>query len=157
MRLYQGNKYRDLLKLLRSARDRHSRLFVIAWWLAEEKICDPEEIVGFEELQQRGKKMFRCLSAGDFRHADTVRAWIPYFKRLLPDLRAAKDNSRLLREGYNQTAIQTTYKKRSPTAAACDWLADNRPSLNVSSATLANAYSRVYGPKHYLSRRSGRP
>src|SRR5438128_6622468 len=52
MRLYQGNKYRDLLKLLRSARDRHSRLFVIAWWLAEEKICDPEEIVGFEELQQ---------------------------------------------------------------------------------------------------------
>ncbi len=157
MRLYQGNKYQDILGLLKNAPDSRSILFAIAWWLVQEKVCKAEQIVGREELRRQANKMFHRLSVTDFHHADRVRAWIPYFGRLLRDLRAAKANSRLLREGYNQTAIQAAHKKRSPTAAACDWLADNRPSLNVSSATLANAYSRVYGPKHYLSRRSGRP
>ena len=155
--LYDGNKYRSVVELLQNARDRRTRLSIIALWLAEERICEPEGILGSEELQRQAAKMFRGLSASDFRHADTVRAWIPYFERLLPDLRTAKHNRDLVSRGYEEGAVQAASKKRSPVAAACEWLAKSRPSLNITGATFANAYSRLYGSRRLLSRRFIRP
>jgi hypothetical protein len=102
-------------------------------------------------------KMFRGLSVSDFHHADTVRAWIPYFERLLRDLRAARYSRGQVRRGYEEKAVQAAWKKRSPVAAACEWLAKSRPSLNITGATFANAYSRLYGSRRLLSRRPIRP
>jgi hypothetical protein len=154
MRLYEGNKYREIRELLKNAPDSRTRRFVIAWWLAQEKICDPEEIIGREEVRRQAKKM---LSLTEFRHADRVRAWIPYFCRLLRDRRTARSTSTLRGQGYENSAIQSADKKRSPAAAACEWLADNRAFLNITSAALANAYSRVYGPKRLRTKAQQAP
>jgi hypothetical protein len=72
---------------------------------------------------------------------------MPYFERLFRDLRAARYNRGLVRRGYEEKAVQAAWKKRSPVAAACEWLAESRPSLGITGATFANAYSRMYGPR----------
>lgn len=145
MRLYEGEKYRDILELLGSVSVKQARLLLIARWLAEEKVCEPEDIIGTEELQRQANKMFRGLSEAVFHHADRVSAWIPYFERLLDDLRTAKGTAILLARGYDQSAIRASYRKRSAIEAACEWLANRDKSLNVDPPTLRNAYSRVYG------------
>lgn len=157
MGLYDGTKYRMLIELLKAASDRDSKLLVFARWLAHEKVCEPEDIIGTEEIRRRSKEMFRGLSAADFHNADLVRAWIPYFRRLLQDWRIAKSTANLRKKGYAESAIQCAQKKHSPVAAACQWLSDNRPSLNTTSAALANAYSRVYGSKRPQTSRPAEP
>jgi hypothetical protein len=147
--LNDGIRYRELLRRLKGTRDRHARLFLIAWWLTEEDVADPEDVIGFEEIQKRANRMFRALSPSDFKNADRVRAWLPYFERLLRDGYQKSDRD-LRKQGYEETAVKVASKKRSPVAAACEWLAKSRPSLNITGPTLANAYSRLYGPKRLL-------
>jgi hypothetical protein len=148
-RLDDGSRYRELLHWLKEARDRRTRLFLIAWWLTTEDVVEPEDIIGSEELQKKANSLFRVLSQSDFRNADRVRAWVPYFEQLLRD-RCDRSNTALRAQGYEETAIKVASKKRSPVAAACEWLAKSRSSLNITGPTLANAYSRLYGPKRLL-------
>jgi len=143
--LWEAGKYRDILQALRAQTKQEGRLFVLAWWLSQEKVCEPEDIIGSEMLRRLAKKLFGCLSTKDFQHADAVRAWIPYFDNLIRDFRAGKDSSKLVKQGYDEKAVWVAVDKRSPISAACDWLA---PRLGVDSPALANAYSRIYGRKY---------
>jgi hypothetical protein len=148
-RLWEADKHRHILDLLRTVTDQKSRLVLLAQWLNQEKICEPEDIVGIEELQRLATKTFRCISYTDFHHADRVRSWLPYFERLLTDYRASKGAaSELAKLGYDKTAVRAASRKKSAIPAACEWLAARRDSVhNVDALTLQNAYSRVYGPK----------
>lgn len=143
--LWEARKYRDILEVLRTQTKLEGRLFLLAWWLRQEKVCEPEDIIGIEVLRRLAKKLFRWLSTSDFHHAETVRAWIPYFDRLIRESRMVKDSSKLVKQGYDEKTVWAVFKKRSPISSACEWLA---PRLGVDSATLANAYSRIYGRKY---------
>src|SRR5438445_693715 len=140
--LWEARKYRDILEMLRTQTKREDRLFLLAWWLSQEEVCLPDDIIGIEVLGRLAKKLFRCLSTADFHHADAVTAWIPYFDRLIRDSRVVKDSSKLVKQGYEEKAVRAALRKRSSIAAACEWLATR---LGVDSPTLANAYSRIYG------------
>lgn len=142
---WEAGKYRYGRDLVRTQNTPEGRRFALAWWLHQEKVCRPRDNIGIEVLQRRAKELFRCLSTTDFHHADAVKAWIPYFDRLIRDSRVAKDNLKLVKQGYDEKAVWAASKKRSSIAAACDWLA---PRLGVDSPTLANAYSRIYGRKY---------
>jgi hypothetical protein len=143
--LWEARKYRLVLELMGTQTTREERLFILAWWLNQEKICKPEDIIGIEELRRPAKKLFRWFSTADFHQAYAVRAWIPYFDRLLQESRVAKDGSKLVKQGFVENAVWAAFKKRSPIAAACEWLASR---LGVDGATLANAYSRICGRKY---------
>jgi hypothetical protein len=145
--LWQASKYRQILRLLRRWSKQEDRLFLLAWWLSQERVCEPEGILGIGVLRRMANKRFRRLSATDFQHAETVRVWLPYFNRLTNDFRS-KSVAELVKLGYNEAAAQAAAGKRSVIEAACAWLAD-RPGLinNVDVPTLRNAYSRVYGTK----------
>jgi hypothetical protein len=143
--LWQASKYRQILRLLRRCTKPEDKLFLLAWWLSQEKVCEPEDIVGIGALRRMAKRKFRRLSAADFQHADTVRVWLPYFNRLIND---SESNSvtKLVTLGYDAAAARAAARKRSAIEAASTWLAD-RPGSNVDVPTLRNAYSRVYGTK----------
>jgi len=143
--LWEADKYRGILEVLRAQTKQEDRLFLLAWWLNQEQACEPEGIIGSKMLQQLAKKSFGFISAKDFHHAGAVRAWIPYFDKLIRDSRLVKDRSKLVKQGYDESAVVAVFKKRSPIASACDWLA---PRLCVDSPTLVNAYSRIYGRKY---------
>ena len=121
--LWETGKYRGILEALRAQTKQEDRLFLLAWWLTQEKVCEPEEIIGSRMLQRLAKKSFGFISAKDFHHAGAVRAWIPYFDKLIRDSRVVKDRSKLLKKGYDERAVWAVSKKRSPIASACDWLA----------------------------------
>lgn len=143
--LWEAGKYRGILAALRAQTKQEDRFFLLAWWLNQEKVCEPEEIIGSRMMRQLAKKSFGFLSTNDFHHAGAVRAWIPYFEKLIGDSRVVQDKSKLVKQGYDETAVLAVYRKRSPIASACDWLA---PRLGVDSPTLVNAYSRIYGSKY---------
>jgi hypothetical protein len=142
--LWQASKYRQILRLLRRCTKPEDKLFLLAWWLNQEKVCEPEDIVGIGVLRRMAKKKFRGLSATDFQHADTVRVWLPYFNRLVNDF-GSKSVAELVKLGYDEAAALAAAGKRSAIEAACTWLADRPGSVNVDVPTLRNAYSRVYG------------
>jgi hypothetical protein len=145
MQLWEAGKCRGILEMLRAQTKQEDRLFLLAWWLNQEKVCEPEEIIGNRMMRQLAKKSFGFISAKDFHHAGAVRAWIPYFDKLIHDSRGGKDSSKLVMQGYDEKAVWAVYQKRSSIAAACDWLATR---LGVDSPTLVNAYSRIYGSKY---------
>lgn len=147
--LWEAGKYRHILDLMRTQTKREGRLFLLACWLSQEKVCEPEDIVGIKVLRQLAKKTFRFLSASDFHHAGRVRQCLPYFESLLTDFGTHKGVvSELVKLGYDEAAIQAARRKSSAIPAACEWLAGRRdPVSNVDALTLQNAYSRVYGPK----------
>jgi hypothetical protein len=147
---WEAFKYRTILDLLRKQTKREDRLFWLAWWLHQEEVCEPEDILGIKELRRRAKKAFHFLSHSDFYHAERVRKCLPYFEKLLADCVAHKNNiAKLVKLGYDEVAIKSASKKKSAIPTACEWLATLRDSVsNVDALTLQNAYSRVYGPKH---------
>ena len=119
--LWEAGEYRDILQALRAQTKQEGRLFVLAWWLRQEKVCKTEDIIRSEMLQQLAKKLFGCVSTKDFQHANAVRAWIPYFDMLIRDFRAIKDNNRkLVKQGYDEKAVFAVLNKRSPISAVCD-------------------------------------
>src|SRR5438270_4878837 len=143
--MWESNKYYWILELLRNAQSRSAKMRIIAWWLNEEQICPPEDIIPEEELRGYANTLFRGLSASDFRHAGMVKAWIPYFTKLLQDLGRTGSKSKLLDQGYDDSALTVSLQRREPVSAACVWLA-KRPGTPGHRA-LENAYSRIYGRK----------
>jgi hypothetical protein len=141
--LWQGGKYRDILEVLRHCANRQKRLFVIARWLKQENVCEPEDIIGPEHFRKLARKNFDFLSESGFEHANRVCVWLPYFKRLLEDLKH-RTNAQLVRLGYDRSAVEDARGKRSAVAAACSWLASGEGSADA--LTLRNAYSRLCGP-----------
>jgi hypothetical protein len=145
--LCDGNKYRWILDLLRNAKNPRDKLFVLAWWLKQENICEPAEILGIDELRRLASRYFGFMSAPEFQYASAVNAWVPYFQRLLQDLRFTGSSSKLVQQGYEPSAVDAALRKRKPASAACEWLARRSGSM-VEAPSFANAYSRTYGKKN---------
>jgi hypothetical protein len=136
------DKYEHLLKVLREATNKHARLILLAKWLKQENICAPEDILGADTFKKVAKKVLGEISSTEFRHADTVRAWIPYFDSLLRDLRVLHSTSKVVAKGYEESAATAAWRKRSSVSAACEWLSTR---MNVDAGRLANAHSNIYG------------
>jgi hypothetical protein len=147
-----GVKYNFLLLLLRTCRTSEDRLFILATWLHQEGICQPEDLLG-EDFSRYRRKALRGsrgrLSITDLRQAFIVNKWEPYFERLLL---AQRDGLDLRRLGFEEPAVQSALCKRSPIAAACDYVSSH---LEVDSPALANAYSRIFSK--VKERNSGLP
>ena len=157
--LWQGQKYRKILTYLAQSRVREGRLLVIAGWLEGEGVCQAEDILGEERFHRLVKKTCGRISDADFRRADQVRTWLPYFSRLLQDLRG-QNSAKLVELGYRHEAVLSCRGKRSAVEAACDWLASRPGCEGIDAPTFRNAYSRIYGPKRRRSpatARSGAP
>ncbi|MGA8151721.1 MAG: hypothetical protein WB952_12275 [Terriglobales bacterium] len=136
-----GVKYQFLLELLRNCPTSETRLLILATWLRLEHICQPEDLLGKDFSQYRRKALRGtrgCLSITDLRQAFIVNTWEPHFERLL---RAQREGLDLRKSGFEERAIQSATGKRSPVAAACEYVA---PRLGVDPHALANAYSRVF-------------
>src|SRR5712692_2304620 len=66
--LRSGTKYRDLLGALKNAGTREARWVLLAWWLNQEKVCEPPDFLPKEaNLERLAKKVLRGFSAEDVR------------------------------------------------------------------------------------------
>jgi hypothetical protein len=147
-----GVKYSFLLLLLGNCRTSEDRLFTLATWLHLEGICPPEDLLGQDFSQYRrkaGRGSRGRLSFTDLRQAFIVNTWEPYFERLLLAQRNGLDPRQL---GFDESAIQSAFGKRSAAAAACEYVS---PRLGIDAPALANAYSRVFS--RVKKRNSGSP
>lgn len=107
--------------------------------------------MGNERFQRLVKKACKGISDADFRRADQVRTWLPYFSRLLQDGRE-QESAKLVELGYCSDAVLSCEGKRSAVEAACDWLASRPGCEGIDAPSFRNAYSRIYGPKRRRSR-----
>jgi hypothetical protein len=60
--LLRGSKYRDLLDLLRKCKDRKGRWIILASWLRQEDVCEPEDLLpdNFNVERRLAKKGRLC-------------------------------------------------------------------------------------------------
>ena len=140
-----GCKYRDILDLLRIAKDKEARSFILVWWLKSEGIFDPEELFNVKSI---ATKLGISPAVADCRHTLLVAAWRPYFERLFADRQNLGDANtsltrRLMRIGYREDAVLAAERKRSVVESICEWLAGRKIcGKRVEAGTLRNAYSR---------------
>jgi hypothetical protein len=141
-------RYRQILEHLKKLENIELRLLCIARWLKQEGVCEPEDIMPSALLRRVlgqfvGKEQ---ISMQDLHHWYLVTIWYPYFDRLLVALRAAPKTNRgpvegLVKQGYEEAAVNAATGKRSPIPAIASWLED--PHKQLEARTLENAYSRV--------------
>lgn len=149
--------YGALLELLRAAQSKEERWELLARWLKQENICEPEDILLFS-INHLASKRLLGISMRDTTYASVVEVWGPYFIRLMAELKAGELTSvrkgQLVAQGYTLEAIESAAGKDSPIAAICDWLEGReifrgRNSRVINAETIRNAHSRIFGPKYY--------
>jgi hypothetical protein len=150
--IWQGNKFRDLIDLLRRAGSSEARWVVLARWLRQEKICEPEDFlpkeVSFHALTQ---ELWKGTRRQDFIHMSLVEAWLPYFQKLLVDIKALKQqgvrrsDDQLEKKGYDRDAVVIAKNEASPFEAVYSWLESKRKG---KMHTFRNAYSRARALKN---------
>lgn len=151
----RGNKYRDLLELLGKCKKIETRWIILARWLKQEGICEPDEFLPKEmDLKSLSRKFWRGTRKQDFFHVARVEIWWPYFSRLLDDrdrlqVKGVRRISEELEElGYDAAAIGIAVQEKSPREAIYSWLS----SRNVATVEgLRNAYSRASGAMKRLN------
>jgi hypothetical protein len=145
--------YRDLLELLRAARNKEERWELIARWLKQENICEPEEILPFSVSHLASKRLL-SISMKDTTYASVVEIWGPYYCRLMKELGSVREldhklRKRLLDEGYVPEAITSALSHDEAIPAICDWLESRGIfSGQPDAGTIRNAHSRSFGGKY---------
>jgi hypothetical protein len=141
----ERHKYQFLLLLLKKHTDPDKRRFILAKWLYQEGVCQPEELLGKRFVRYRNAALpgFPLTAV---RQAFIVDIWTLYFERLLRDRRQGLDLRRL---GFEEKAVEAAAGKQRAVSAACQWLA---PRFSITPAALANAHSRVYRPGRRVDR-----
>jgi hypothetical protein len=142
-------RYRKILELLRNQPDREFRWLLIANWLKQEGVCQPEEFLPAEVRRNLIKRYHQYLpmSSADLYHRALIRNWLTYFERIRTELRA-KGHLRRVREevaklDYDMKAVARVAKRRSTTInAICQWLAERGKG---DARKLRNSYSRLHG------------
>jgi hypothetical protein len=142
-------RYTELLRHLKKLHERELRWLLIARWLDEEDVCEPEEFFPermLEQMLKRHNAQMMCTSPADLFHSYLVRIWHPYFSNLLADLRGLPKNYRrgreaLVKRGYEPLAVEYALGLRSAVRATVGWLDEVRGK--GEARTLENAYSRV--------------
>jgi hypothetical protein len=125
--IHHGERYREILKLLKEHRSRDARLVLVALWLKQEGICEPIELLPKALYQRltREKQQGLKISISDQQHYHQVEAWRPYFERLFAERRKkekAKENVKdgLVKAGYEEQAIIVSQKRRTVIPAICE-------------------------------------
>jgi hypothetical protein len=144
-------RYDELLSLLREEADRHRRLLLLARWLKQEGICQPEEFlprVVLDNLIRRYRKAAR-FSDANTAHWALVTNWKRYFAALHVDLQEARSTGAnpktfLVERGYYAKAIECALNKRTVQSAALHW---THEQTNISLHTLQNSLSQQSLPK----------
>jgi len=144
-----GIKYRDLLELLGKANDRESRWILVARWLRQEGVCEPEAFLPKEyNVGYLTRKLWKGIRRRDLVHVNRVEIWLPYFQNLLKDRDSLKAQGvrrilqELVRLGYEQSAVEVAENEKSPLEAIYSWLHARKLG---SVEAIRNAYSRASG------------
>jgi hypothetical protein len=104
-------KYRKILELLRETKDMDSRLLLIARWLKQEQICEPEDLLPKEILDRLVQAFLKANVSwwADYSYGLAIAAWKPYFERLLFDLQKGREGKEvkndLKEKGYHLDAV----------------------------------------------------
>ena len=137
------------------------RLLLVARWLRDNGVCEPEEILpaGVVKYLIKVFKKERGISFTDIYYAKLIKNWLPYFERLLEDRPQVSGTSHLgltqwlIKQGHDRSAVECAMgskrNKRSALSIGCEWLVRREDIRDIKAeadaGTLRNAYSRVYG------------
>jgi hypothetical protein len=140
-----GIKYRDLLEVLREFNDRKNRWIILARWLREEGVCEPEMFLPKEvKLKSLLRKVWKGSRRKDLLYVVQVESWLPYFRRLLDERNKLNERNihRITEEleklGFELSAIEVANEEKSALQATSSWLSSQGL---VSMETFRNAYS----------------
>jgi hypothetical protein len=143
-------RYEMILHLLRRETDRGLRLLLLARWLKQECVCEPEDLLPLDEAANLTRKIMQQigLRPTDMAYWMLIKKWKRYFALLLSELKTTKDESggslALIKRGYDQDAIALASRKKSEVAASIAWLSQR---TQISQHALENAWSRMSGAK----------
>ncbi len=142
-------KYQKLLELLREQKDAELRWLLLARWLKQEIICEPEKFLPKPILDRLIRRFLSSsrISAADLSYWVVITGWKTYFGRLQADLqkvqREQRDPQPALEEmGYDAAAVRFAITKKTIASAIMHWIAERR---HLPVETLQNAYSRMRG------------
>jgi hypothetical protein len=147
-------RYAEFVKHLKALDDHELRWVLVARWLKEENICEPDKFLPPDVLRRALKKV-RVMqvrsSPTDVYLWRLVRIWLPYFGNLNEDRRKIPASRRgpgdaLVNMGYSKDAVSWSLETHSLIQAITNWLAERSTtphSKRVSARTLANSYSKV--------------
>jgi hypothetical protein len=142
--IWRGAKYRDLIQLLQKAGDRKARWIILARWLRQEKVCEPEDFLPPKfSLDSLADGLSKGTRRRDPLHLARVEIWLPYFQRLITDIKVLREQKvqrireELVTRKYDPAAIEEALKhERSALEALYHWLGKRH---NTSPGTFRNA------------------
>lgn len=137
-------RYQKLRELLRAEKDKELCWLIVARWMKQEKVREPEEFVPKQMLDRLLRRYMKSkrISPSDLAYWAAVIAWKPYFVRLQSDLRNVSEEQQAALEkmGYDPGAIKCATSRRSLESAIIAWISERR---HMQSRTFWNAYSRT--------------
>jgi hypothetical protein len=140
-------RYRQLLRLLKEFDDTELRWLLLARWLSEESICEPDEFLPpaiLESLIKRYKAQTAKLSERDCLVWNLISIWHLYFSELQVAARKLPKRLRdhqqaLAKLGFDPAAVHWILGTRSLVPAITRWLEERGKG---DARSLENAYSR---------------
>jgi hypothetical protein len=157
--IWRGSKYQHLLELSKKAHDRETRWIVLARWLRQENVCEPEEFLPKKLLDNLIYEIWKGTRLDDPMDVTLVEIWLPYFQRLIAEAEVLRQQNvrriaeELVKAGYDPNAAELAQNERSPFETLYAWLAirgekDSAFPLpigkrRVSPATFRNALYRA--------------
>ena len=155
--------YLSLVQTLKKAKNKDELWFLIALWLKQEAIREPEDSLPpatYKRLTREVRERLRGISFTDMQYFELVLCWEPYFSKLLEDCKRLRYHSANLEKeltalGYVPKSVELILLKRwrSAVEVSFEWLADRGVirSKNAEAdpiSTLRNAYSRIKATIH---------
>jgi hypothetical protein len=155
---YAAEMYRQLLKFLRTASEDNQKWRVLAMWLKQEQIWEPDAFLPKAIFRRLMKETLSPLGrVASFRpaellYAQVVEAWVPYFDLLVASYRIARRErlstaiERLRTHGFDSDAVEAVKNQGRPQPSANEaayWFV--APRLIVGVDTVRVAHSRIYG------------
>lgn len=140
-------RYRQLLRLLKQFGDAELRWLLVARWLHEEDVCEPDEFLPptiLRHLFKRYLAQTAKFSTTDCRIWCLIKIWSRYFSPLQDAARKIPKTDRhrtesLAKLGYDSDAIHWVLVTRSLVRAITSWLQGRGKG---DARSLENAYSR---------------
>jgi hypothetical protein len=140
-------RYFKLLRLLRREKDAEMRLLLLARWLKQEGVCEPEKFLPKPIIDRLVQRFFRSrrISPTALSYWAVITGWKAYFVRLQAAVRnvRSEDQDResvLQKQGFTlETINYAIAHKNSVLSAVMHWIGERR---HIELATLRNAYSK---------------
>jgi hypothetical protein len=141
-------RYQQLLRMLKKLDDAELRWLLLARWLREESVCEPDEFLPpgmLQRLIDRYRARDEELSQRDLFVWHLITVWQEYFSTLANAARKMSKTARgreksLAKLGYDPAAIHWTLVTRSLVRAITSWLEERHKG---DARSLENAYSRA--------------